>query len=182
MMLIALIRYMRSLTRSYVGSMPSNDCVDIASIRFSRPHTHASLCIFRLRFPSGGTPKSVGLDIGAFFQDIRKAQVGAALFTLFNMVTSGFPVRDMPDWISWVQYLSFIRFAYEILLTIQFSGSEYACARPPPGEERCSISELRHVLMHDPNETIWPQILAMVGYLILYRVAGYLVLVLRQSA
>ena len=49
--------------------------------------------------------QSVGLDIGAFFLDLKKAQVVAAIYTLLMMLTAGFLVTDIPDWVDWLKYL-----------------------------------------------------------------------------
>ena len=91
-------------------------------------------------------------------------------------------MTDMPSWVNWIKYLSFFRYAYQILMTIQFSGTKYQCENPPPGQSQCSISQLKNLLDHDPNEWVVPQVLAMLGFLILYRVLGYLALLYRSPS
>ena len=124
--------------------------------------------------------QGVGLDIGAYFLDMKKAQVAASIFTLLMMLTAGFLVADMPVWIEWVKYLSFIRYSYQICLSIQFSGRRYACELPPPGRTDCDISGLKDLLQQDPNADVWPQVLALVGFMLLYRVLGYAILTLKS--
>jgi len=124
--------------------------------------------------------QSVGLDVGAFFLNVKKAQVAATIYTLLMMLTAGFLVTDIPVWIDWIKYLSFIRYGYQILLTIQFSGKYYACENPAEGQSDCSVSDLHSLLQHDPNDNVLPQVLALLGFLCLYRTLGYLVLVYRS--
>ena len=75
---------------------------------------------------------------------------------------------------------SFIRYGYQILLSIQFSGKYYTCDNPPEGQSVCSVSDLHSLLQHDPNDNVLPQVLALLGFLCLYRTLGYLVLVYRS--
>lgn len=125
--------------------------------------------------------QSVGLAIGASILNMKKAQVLAAIFTLLMMVTAGFLVRDIPIWIDWVKYLSFIRYAYQVLIKIEFVGTNYDCTDPPLGETYCSISEAKTLLQTDPNTTAYPQSLALVGFFLFYRLLGYLALLYSTS-
>ena len=92
------------------------------------------------------------------------------------MLTAGFLISDMPSWIEWVKYLSFIRYSYQICLAVQFSGKTYVCDDPPPGRSDCDISGLKDFLQQDPNADVWPQALALVGSMFFYRLLGYVVL------
>lgn len=78
------------------------------------------------------TAQSIGLFIAAVFMDFRKSQTLAAVFMLTSMLTGGFYVNDsqMPVWIRWIQYLSFIHYIYDSFMLNQFEGEYYPC---PPG-------------------------------------------------
>merc|ERR1712176_618484 len=68
------------------------------------------------------TAGSLGLLIGAWFLNLKRAQSCATVLMLTIMLTGGFFVRDIPVWISWVQYLSYIMYAYEALVNIHLKG------------------------------------------------------------
>ncbi|GJQ08303.1 hypothetical protein GpartN1_g94.t1 [Galdieria partita] len=78
------------------------------------------------------TAQSIGLFIAAVFMDFRKSQTLAAVFMLTSMLTGGFYVNDsqMPVWIRWIQYLSFIHYIYDSFMLNQFEGEYFPC---PPG-------------------------------------------------
>jgi len=68
------------------------------------------------------TAGSLGLLIGAWFLNLKRAQSCATVLMLTIMLTGGFFVRNIPVWISWVQYLSYIMYAYEALVNIHLKG------------------------------------------------------------
>jgi ABC-type multidrug transport system permease subunit len=78
------------------------------------------------------TAQSIGLFIASVFMDFRKSQTLAAVFMLTSMLTGGFYVNDsqMPVWIRWIQYLSFIHYIYDSFMINQFKGEYFPC---PPG-------------------------------------------------
>ena len=68
------------------------------------------------------TAGSLGLLIGAWFMNLKRAQSAATVLMLTIMLTGGFFVRDIPVWISWIQYLSYILYAFYGLVDIHLTG------------------------------------------------------------
>lgn len=64
--------------------------------------------------------QSVGLDVGAFFLNVKKAQVAATIYTLLMMLTAGFLVTDIPVWIDWIKYLRYVN--ARLIKTSVFNG------------------------------------------------------------
>ena len=57
----------------------------------------------------------------------------------------GFYVRGIPVWISWLKYLSFIYWGWNLLLKIEFSNrtmTQASCPNLPPGDQ-CTVSQAR---------------------------------------
>ena len=67
--------------------------------------------------------QSVGLCIGATVMDFKKSIVVAAVYGLTCMLLGGFYQKNIPSWLSWVQYLAYITYAYDGALTIEFASS-----------------------------------------------------------
>merc|ERR1711904_500603 len=82
------------------------------------------------------TAGSLGLLIGAWFLNLKRAQSAATVIMLTIMLTGGFLVRDIPIWISWVQYLSYILYAWNALVNIHLKG------RIPDCEDRSTDSSM----------------------------------------
>jgi len=64
--------------------------------------------------------QSVGLLFGALYQNVKTAQAVSTVTVLTIMLVGGFYVENIPVWIDWLKYLSFIRYGYFITLKLQF--------------------------------------------------------------
>lgn len=74
--------------------------------------------------------QSYGLLLGSYFMNPKTAQAVAAVMMLAFILTGGFFVVNIPGWISWLKYLSFVYYALGVLLYVQFDGGNvdiYAC-------------------------------------------------------
>jgi len=71
---------------------------------------------------------SLGLLIGAWFLNMKRAQSAATVVMLTIMLAGGFFVRDIPVWMSWIQYVSYIMYAWNALVTIHLKGRVLDCA------------------------------------------------------
>ena len=63
----------------------------------------------------------------------KNAQTVATIVALTFVLVGGYFVRGIPHWISWVKYISFIYWAFGLLLKIQFGGAQYYSCIPPNG-------------------------------------------------
>ena len=56
-------------------------------------------------------PQGFGLFVGAAVMNPKTAQTIAAVLMLVFMLISGYYVRNIPSWIGWLKYLSFLWYA-----------------------------------------------------------------------
>merc|ERR1712087_176485 len=80
------------------------------------------------------TAGSLGLLIGAWFLNLKRAQSAATVIMLTIMLTGGFLVKDIPIWLSWISYLSYINYAWDALINIHLKGRVPECNA---GNEDC---------------------------------------------
>jgi len=82
--------------------------------------------------------QTIGLLLGAGFRNPDTSTSVAAVIMICLMLTSGFWVRKIPDWVTWVKYVGPPYWAYRVLLQIEFGGREFKdCGRI--GEEQLPI-------------------------------------------
>merc|ERR1739848_938461 len=79
------------------------------------------------------TAGSLGLLIGAWFLNLKR----------------GFLVRDIPIWISWVQYLSYILYAWNSLVSIHLKGRIPDCDASGPDSSICQGTMLSDIEFND---------------------------------
>lgn len=73
--------------------------------------------------------QSVGLFIGALVMDFKKSIVIAAVFALSVMLLGGFYQKNMPPWLLWFQYLSYLTYSYDAALITEFATSPpFSCS------------------------------------------------------
>ena len=79
---------------------------------------------------------SLGLFLGALFLDMKRAQSAATVVMLTFMLTGGFFIRNLPAWIGWIKYLSFMTYTFQAFLNIHL-GSKFkdVCGAAAVGSE-----------------------------------------------
>lgn len=75
--------------------------------------------------------QSVGLLFGALYQNVKTAQAVSTVTVLTIMLVGGFYVENIPVWIDWLKYLSFIRYGYFITLKLQFKDKNVLLSGEP---------------------------------------------------
>jgi len=78
------------------------------------------IAILGISFLSVMTGQALGFLIGAAFDDIQIGQAIATVVVLFLMLLGGFFARNIPGWLSWVQWLSPFMYASNAALGIIF--------------------------------------------------------------
>lgn len=68
--------------------------------------------------------QGMGLMIGAIFMDFQRSLVAAAVIMLTIMLLGGFYVRNLPYWLDWAQYASFVSYSYSASLELAFRNLE----------------------------------------------------------
>lgn len=82
--------------------------------------------------------QSLGLLLGSYFMNPKTAQTVAAVLMLTIVLTGGFFVSNIPDWIGWLKYLSYIYYSFGILLYLQYDAGNvvvYSCTGVTEGNQ-----------------------------------------------
>jgi ABC-type multidrug transport system permease subunit len=111
--------------------------------------------------------QSWGLLLGGLFMDPKTAQAITTVVMLSFLLVSGFYVRDVPVWIGWLKYLSFIYWGYNLLLKIEFRHRSFNGVANLKSALRLAVN---------PNKNVWPEVVVLLGMLLALRVATYFVL------
>lgn len=56
--------------------------------------------------------------------DSQQALVVAVVFMLSSLLVGGFYVKNLPSWLSWVQYLSWLAYSFDALLILVFTSDQ----------------------------------------------------------
>ncbi|RGB42727.1 P-loop containing nucleoside triphosphate hydrolase protein [Rhizophagus diaphanus] len=85
------------------------------------------------------TSQSFAYLLGATILDVQKSISISLIFLIITMLLGGFYVKHLPTGLTWLKYLSFLRYSYSLLLQIQLDSpkAQFRCARPgelPAGE------------------------------------------------
>ncbi len=91
------------------------------------------------------------------------------------MLVGGFYVCDIPVWIGWLKYLSFVYWGFNLLLKIQFAGVTFYTCQGPVCQPVPSLQDAL-ILPTDPNEPVYPEVLVLLAMLVILRAAVYVVL------
>ena len=89
------------------------------------------------------TAASLGLFLGAWFLNLKRAQSAATVLMLTIMLTGGFFVRSTPSWMSWAKYLSYIMYGWAAMVKIHLRSALGRCKGENPSTEgMCDFSAL----------------------------------------
>lgn len=113
-------------------------------------------------------------------------QTVASIIMLGFMLVSGYYVRGIPVWISWVKYLSFVYWGFNLMIKIQFSGATfYQCGSttglssshdPTAAVGPCEpVADLQAALQLpvDPNSSAALDLGVLIAMLLLLRLLVY---------
>lgn len=123
--------------------------------------------------------QSFGLLIGGAFMDPKTAQNLTTVVMLTFMLVGGFYVRNIPSWISWIRYLSFIFWGFNLLTKIEFRHTQYYDCGGLGANQPCQpVNNLKNALQLpiNPNNNVWPEVVVLLGMLFVLRIATYYVL------
>ena len=66
-------------------------------------------------------PQSLGLLIGATVTNVSLALTVAVLLVISSMLVAGFFVETLPAWMAWTKTISFVSYAYDAFLRLEFT-------------------------------------------------------------
>jgi len=118
-----------------------------------------------------------GLWIGGLTMEPRKAQTVSTIIILTFLLVGGFYVKDVPVWIGWIKYFSFIYWGNNLITKIQFSDVHIeacdgsSCSIIPQDE----LQERLNILV-DPNARQWPEVIILIAMFIGLRILAYVTL------
>lgn len=109
---------------------------------------------------------------------------------LTTMLTGGFYIKKIPSWLTWIKYISFIYYGYNLLMKIEFQGRDLVdCGALGVGsgmeEEECKkVESLQDALSlaMDVEDSVWSDVLALMLMFVVVRFALYYVLKRKTSA
>ena len=133
---------------------------------------------------------------GATVMVPKTAQTITSVIMLTMMLVGGFYVTNIPAWIAWMKYLSFVYYGYNLLLKVEYSGvTLFSCRGPaasdgspaggaagvvvrnPEADPSCSPvppGGLQAILHLQENTETWPwEAIALLGWLVVFRYAIY---------
>ncbi|PKC59843.1 hypothetical protein RhiirA1_31738 [Rhizophagus irregularis] len=135
------------------------------------------------------TSQSFGYFFGATLLNVQKSISVSMVFMLASMLLGGFYIKHLPMGLSWLKYLSFVKYSYSLLMQIQFDTpkAQFRCARPgelPPGEvSMCdlgdngpmsNISGVSILQSEGLDDLPWyVNLLVLIGFCIVARVLAY---------
>jgi len=144
------------------------------------------ISVMALLLLSTFSAQSVGLFLGVLFPAVPPAITSATLFMMFTLLSGGFYTQNLPYWIQWCQYLSFINYTFNGITQIEFFyGDPLKCNLP----NTTAYVECLQTNVTDPvipgdvflerqnmNLPIWIDVIALFIFLVIFRTLGYIVL------
>ena len=127
----------------------------------------------------------------------KTAQTITSVIMLTMMLVGGFYVTNIPAWIAWLKYLSFVYYGYNLLLKIEYSGvTLYSCRGAPSSDGGVAAGGAAGVVVPNPQtdenctpvppgglqailhlqettETWAWEAIALLGWLVVFRYAIY---------
>ncbi|KAL9969972.1 hypothetical protein ACROYT_G022267 [Oculina patagonica] len=126
------------------------------------------------------TGQSVGLCIGATVMDFKQSIVVAIIFGLSGMLLGGFYQQNLPPWLAWLQYTSYLAYSYDAALGIEFANSPtFSCREVDSSYAACrnngtaiTGSEILEKL--NVSRSVGENVAALLLFIIVFRILTYL--------
>jgi ABC-type multidrug transport system permease subunit len=121
----------------------------------------------------------VGLLIGAISPDIAIANIITPIILILFVLVGGLysNTGTIPPELSWIQYISFVYYAYNILMLNEFSGQVYKCPAPPASCP-APTGDIQLQNLNIFGKKIGVQVIYLVILIVGYRVIAYFALFL----
>ncbi|KAJ0508573.1 putative ABC-type maltose transporter [Helianthus annuus] len=119
------------------------------------------------------TSQGAGEMFGAAVMSIRRAGNVASLILMLFLLTGGYYVQNIPEFMQWLKYISFMYHGFRLLLKVQYSGDElYECE---------SIGGCRPLQSSPSFDTVnlkggWKEVWMLLGMGVAYRLLAYICL------
>nr|GEV83862.1 ABC transporter G family member 26 [Tanacetum cinerariifolium] len=119
------------------------------------------------------TSQGAGEMFGAAVMSIRRAGMFASLILMLFLLTGGYYVQHIPQFMQWLKYISFMYHGFRLLLKVQYTGDElYDCE---------SIGGCRPLQSSPSFDTVnlnggWKEVWMLLGMGLVYRLLAYICL------
>nr|GMC70184.1 ABC transporter G family member 9-like [Ipomoea batatas] len=118
--------------------------------------------------------QGLGLAIGAFVMDQKSATTLGSVIMLSFLLAGGFYVRHVPNFISWIKYISIGQYTYKLLLESQYkAGETYPC---PTGSGVCLVEDHPAIKKAGLGQHVILSVVALLVMLVGYRLLAYVAL------
>lgn len=124
--------------------------------------------------------QSFGYVIGsAITSSIEIALSFASVTMLVVMLLGGFYIKNMPSWLLWSRYISFVRYGYHIILLnfTSTSATSFICDLDPPQFSACTNGTTipGHDLVTQLGfyEPWWVDLILLTGQIVILRLIAY---------
>lgn len=115
--------------------------------------------------------QGLGLTVGALVMEQRSATILGSVIMLSFTLAGGYYVQHVPDFISWIKFLSISQHAYKLLIVSQYKhGQTYQC-----GNMTCLVEDFPAIKSVGLDGQM-TSIVALALMLVCYRVIAYLAL------
>jgi len=130
--------------------------------------------------------QSLGLLISALVKDLRQSITVAVICGVGSMLLAGFYTKNIPYWLRWAKYVSFMTYSYNAFLRIEFyhNPKTFSCATTLSNFPQCAnrnstitpiiTGEEVYNMYSTVSFTIWQSWLAVIGLTILTRLGCYM--------
>ncbi|KAI7748326.1 hypothetical protein M8C21_006640 [Ambrosia artemisiifolia] len=119
------------------------------------------------------TSQGAGEMLGAAVMSVRRAGNVASLILMLFLLTGGYYVQNIPEFMRWLKYISFMYHGFRLLLKVQYTGDElYECE---------SIGGCRPLQSSPSFYTVnlkggWKEVWILLGMGVVYRLLAYICL------
>lgn len=121
--------------------------------------------------------QGLGLAMGAILMDVKQATTLASVTMLVFLLAGGYYIQHIPKFITWMKYISFSHYCYNLLVGVQYSVNEvYDCGRGM----HCSVMDFPAIKCLELGN-LWWDVAALAVMLVAYRLLAYLALRMGQS-
>ncbi|XP_033751581.1 ABC transporter G family member 14-like isoform X3 [Pecten maximus] len=129
--------------------------------------------------------QSIGLFLGIINKEMHQAITVAILIQMSIMLLGGLFTRNLPFWLDWLKYLSFLHYSFHCLMIIEFQdGPPIMCSenRNASVFVGCRNPNTTSVPSHlaleyfDVTWDFWQYFLFLFVFIVFFRILGYIIL------
>lgn len=129
--------------------------------------------------------QSIGLFLGIISKEMRQAITISILIEMSIMLLGGLFTRNLPFWLDWLKYISFLHYSFHCLLIIEFqNGPPIMCSENRNTSvfvecrNRNTTSVPSHLALEyfDVSWSFWQYFVMLFVFIPVFRILGYIML------